>query len=133
MRNIVFAVVAVVMSGLGQWAVASPFDAGESILSPPADAAQTSDVAPLPPGPVPQTTVSAPAINPGQPQPVIEAPITDSTVVHADGQAEQHVHQHVHRQPVRYYRAPQKQSFFDKLMDMERKKNAWLKRTFLGM
>ena len=42
------------------------------------------------------------------------------------------VHQH---QPVHYhYRQPaKKQNVFSKLMELERKKNAWLKKTFLGL
>lgn len=36
--------------------------------------------------------------------------------------------QHVHRVAAR----PAKQSFFQRVMELERRKNAWLKRTFLG-
>jgi len=41
-----------------------------------------------------------------------------------------HQHQPAH---VHYHRAPaKKQNVFSKLLEMERKKNAWLKKTFLG-
>ena len=44
----------------------------------------------------------------------------------------------VHRQqghyqrPYRRAQPPKKQNFFEQLMELERKKNAWLKKTFLG-
>jgi hypothetical protein len=38
------------------------------------------------------------------------------------------VHQHVHR----VSRRPAKQTFFQRVMELERRKNAWLMRTFLG-
>ena len=45
----------------------------------------------------------------------------------------QAVHYHQGHQHTYHRHAPRKkQNFFDKLMDLERRKNAWLKRTFLG-
>lgn len=31
------------------------------------------------------------------------------------------------------YNAPQQQNFFGRLLELERRKNAWLRRTFLGL
>jgi hypothetical protein len=74
-----------------------------------------------------QTTPSAAARQITKHPQAMAASQMEQPVVHA---------QRVIRQPRRmYYRSPprKKQSFFDKLMEVERRKNAWLKKTFLGL
>ena len=60
----------------------------------------------------------------------MEAPIVyDGPIVQSEPQPIQYHQGHHHV----YHRAPaKKQNAFEKLMELERKKNAWLKKTFLG-
>ncbi|MCO8121752.1 hypothetical protein NHH03_08390 [Stieleria sp. TO1_6] len=149
MKHITLALTAFVAMGLFSVTVAAPWERSQSILiSQVDDAAEVADQAVaevkevMPTAPpvaaelqgdaaapvaVPDETTSAPMIDATQPAPVVAPPITAESV--ADDSA---VVVHQHSAPVRYYRAPKKQNLFEKLMDMERKKNAWLKRTFLG-
>ncbi|MEO1616536.1 MAG: hypothetical protein AAFV88_11840 [Planctomycetota bacterium] len=104
-----------------------------------------------PMAPVPDVSNSAPSLNAMQTRtgiapPVVSqhdpnAPEPPAQPIPGQPQAKQvqghshvgHVHQHGHMQSgARYYRVKKKQNVFQKLMEMERKKNAWLKRTFLG-
>jgi len=125
-----------VFAGFSAVAVAGPFDAGESVLQAPA--AEASKAARMPPAPGSDAArsdaaVAAPKMNPQLAAPEIDAPITDGVVVQASEQADPHVYHHQDCPHCQRRRQAKKESFFDKLMDMERKKNAWLKRTFLGM
>jgi hypothetical protein len=61
--------------------------------------------------------VPAPAPAPADVAPVAATPTVPAAPV-----------QHVHR----VSRRPAKQSFFQRVMELERRKNAWLMRTFLG-
>ena len=62
----------------------------------------------------------------------VEAPVVDQVQA---APAPQHNQAHQGQSTRRYYR-PQKRrqpNFFEQLMDLERRKNAWLKKTFLGI
>jgi hypothetical protein len=83
-----------------------------------------------PPVPMPDATNTAPLMDATQPMPTIAPPIVDPTVTEqpaATVQRSSQVQHHYHRP-----RAEKKQNVFEKLMEMERKKNAWLKRRFFG-
>ncbi|MEM6469063.1 MAG: hypothetical protein AAF802_05795 [Planctomycetota bacterium] len=98
--------------------------------------------------PIPDASSSAPSLDSTQPRngvapPVIsqhDASIPDPQPQPLPGSAEAKPMSnpqagHVRPAPqgqVRYVRVKKKQTMFQKLMEMERKKNAWLKRTFLG-
>ncbi len=136
--------------------LAPPMPAAPSLdepgLSQPAMESQprSLDLGSGPPAmPVPDSSLSAPAASASQPthdQAVptasgIPQPIVQGSVTH-EGHVQQgnvvHVHNghnhsgHNHSGHVRYYRVKKKQNVFEKIWDMEKKKNAWLKRTFLG-
>ena len=99
---------------------------------PPAPSLEL-DQAPMPPAmPVPDASIMAPTID-GSTAPAMIAP---PVVAHPSGGAPESpavaAPVHRHRGHVHYHKVKKKQNFFQKLMEAERKKNAWLRRTFLG-
>ena len=99
-------------------APAMPPAPGTAKVKPPAQPAKHANAVP--------TAHGAPALDASSEPAAIAPPIQPGTVRQAAPVVE-------HHHAPRYYRPVQKkQSVLDKLMELERKKNAWLRRTFLG-
>jgi len=136
MKHIATTLAAIALASFSGFAVAAPFDRGDSILisqvvddlaTPPAPAA--AEIKP-PGAAIPEVAATAPSLDPTAAPAQVAPPIPAGTLDAAEAPV---VHQpEPHRAPVYYHRQQKKQSVFDKLMEMERKKNAWFKRTFLG-
>lgn len=144
MKHIAIALVTIAWVGLANVAIAGPFDLGDSILlsrrGSVAEAPLDQGPATIPSVPStvepravtrsPLTMTSAPSLDATAAPVEIAAPIQAGTVeapAPAVQQPPAPMQRHHH-----HHHAQKKQSVFDKLMEMERKKNAWLKRTFLG-
>lgn len=157
MKHIAYSLVVVAATSLSSIAVAGPNDSGDSVLSSQNETTYVNQAAEAvgelgaglvePPQPIadpadmiaPQAdhsampsgqadAMDAPMAPSDIPQPVVDNTVTQGQPV------QQHVgHVHTHHAPVRHYRPKKKQNVFQKMMELERRKNAWLKKTFLGM
>ena len=91
------------------------------------------DQASMPPAmPVPDASTMSPAIDGSTAPAMIEPPVVAHPAGGAPALAPVAVPAHQHHGHVHYHKVKKKQNFFQKLMEMERKKNAWLRKTFLG-
>ncbi len=108
------AIAAIVLLGVTGVATAAPLDVGHSILVS---------------GPIP-----APVLDPTQPPTTLVSPIRSATFqnIAKPEQSEPATPQPIKKPPRVHHREETKPSVIDKLKAFERKKNAWLKRTFLG-
>jgi hypothetical protein len=59
--------------------------------------------------------------------PIVQSPSDVSTPVHSAPTVQSYPYRNAGQ-----YNAPQQQNFFGRLLELERRKNAWLRRTFLG-
>ena len=140
MKHIAYSLAAFALAALGTTAMAAPFDFGNSILTGTADASTgpassasaTDRIAPaakpMRGHPVSAPVVAAPKLDGTAPAVEVAPPIPAGTVVYPESTVVQQHHHSMHH----HHHPPKKQNMFDKLMELERKKNAWLKRTFLG-
>ena len=103
-----------VLLGVTGVATAAPLDVGHSILVS---------------GPIP-----APVLDPTQPPTTLVSPIRSATFqnIAKPEQSEPATPQPIKKPPRVHHREEAKPGVIDKLKAFERKKNAWLKRTFLG-
>ncbi|QDV81137.1 hypothetical protein [Planctomycetes bacterium TBK1r] len=108
------AIAAIVLLGVTGVATAAPLDVGHSILVS---------------GPIP-----APVLDPTQPSVTLVPPIRSATFqnIAKPEQSEPATPEPINKPPRVHHREETKPSVIDKLKAFERKKNAWLKRTFLG-
>ncbi|QDV40223.1 hypothetical protein Enr13x_00290 [Stieleria neptunia] len=108
------AIAAIVLLGVFGVATAAPIDVGHSILVS---------------GPVP-----APTLDPTQPPVTLVAPIRSATFRNAEGllKTEPARTEPIKKPPRNHDQEETKPGVIDKLKALDRKKNAWFKRTFLG-
>ena len=126
MKYIVAVLAGLLTVALTQTVSANPSNVGDSVLmtQPTANKAAAKPQYLVS---TPSVAVSAPLMDASQAQTKIDSPIVAEPAPAPVPESAQYV------QPRRsHHRPKKKQSFFDKVMEMERKKNAWLKRTFLG-
>jgi len=133
MKHILMPFAAAIVVGFCVNAAAGPFDVGESALisrliaetpsQPPAEVKR-------PVTPVRTANLSAPKLDATAPPVEVAPPIPAGTVAQPEVTTAEHHQATMHHR--RYPPAETKQNMFDKLRELERKKNAWLKRTFLG-
>ncbi|WP_372894366.1 hypothetical protein [Stieleria sp.] len=108
------AIAAIVLLGVTGVATAAPLDVGHSILV--------------------SGSIAAPVLDPTQPPVTLVPPIRSATFqnIAKPAPSEPATTEPIKKPPRNHDREETKPGVIDKLKAFERKKNAWLKRTFLG-